>query len=287
MKTLAVLLGGMFWAAAGCTDGTGDVSGASDLDSKAPIGDVSGNQSQDSTPAGPDSSQDASQAGSSDDQVSTFDGDAAQTFEDVTARHCDSHNRMPEQRAGARRDRRVHDGEHAGLHRPRQRVLPGPGHQRPALRELPRADRRLDHHPRAAPRRVSTPPTAARSTTASGSARCSAPTTARTRRTPTCRRWRKRRQRLQHAAQQGPDPRRPAVPANAEFELVAVDDPYNFASAAELSLFRRPLPTTNLKFLSTVMWDGRETRAGPGRSRFDLPTQANDATHGPRPGPAR
>ena len=43
------------------------------------------------------------------------------------------------------------------------------------------------------------------------------------------------------------------VPANAEFELVAVDDPYHFASAAELSLFRRPLPTTNLKFDSTVM----------------------------------
>jgi hypothetical protein len=45
------------------------------------------------------------------------------------------------------------------------------------------------------------------------------------------------------------------IPANAEFELIAVDDPYHYASAAELSLFRRPLPTTNLKFLSTVMWD--------------------------------
>jgi cytochrome c peroxidase len=48
-----------------------------------------------------------------------------------------------------------------------------------------------------------------------------------------------------------------AVPATAEFELVAVDDPYHFASAAELSLFRRPLPTANLKFDSTVMWDGQ------------------------------
>ena len=45
----------------------------------------------------------------------------------------------------------------------------------------------------------------------------------------------------------------------AEFELTSVDDPYGYASAAELSLFRRPLPTTNLKFLSAVMWDGRET----------------------------
>lgn len=49
------------------------------------------------------------------------------------------------------------------------------------------------------------------------------------------------------------------VPAQAEFELAAVDDPYRFASAQELSLFRRPLPTTNLSMLSTVMWDGRES----------------------------
>ncbi|MFZ6654443.1 cytochrome C [Undibacterium sp. TJN19] len=49
------------------------------------------------------------------------------------------------------------------------------------------------------------------------------------------------------------------VPADAEFTLLKVDDPYGYASAKELSLFRRPLPTTNVKFLSTVMWDGRET----------------------------
>jgi cytochrome c peroxidase len=49
------------------------------------------------------------------------------------------------------------------------------------------------------------------------------------------------------------------MPAGAEFELVAVDDPYGFASAAEVSLFRRPLPTTNLRFQVALMWDGRET----------------------------
>ncbi len=48
------------------------------------------------------------------------------------------------------------------------------------------------------------------------------------------------------------------IPAGAEFSLVTVNDPYHFASAAGLSLFRRPLPTTNLRFISTVMWDGRE-----------------------------
>jgi cytochrome c peroxidase len=67
------------------------------------------------------------------------------------------------------------------------------------------------------------------------------------------------------------------IPATAEFELIAVDDPYHFASAAQLSLFRRPLPTTNLKFDSTVMWDGREVVAGQ-TVAFDLANQANDAT---------
>jgi len=66
------------------------------------------------------------------------------------------------------------------------------------------------------------------------------------------------------------------MPANAEFELVAVDDPYQYASAAELSLFRRPLPTTNLKFDSTVMWDGREVVLGASVAS-ELQTQANDA----------
>ena len=69
------------------------------------------------------------------------------------------------------------------------------------------------------------------------------------------------------------------IPATAEFELVAVDDPYHFASASELSLFRRPLPATNVKFLSTVMWDGRETVVGA-TIESDLETQANDATLG-------
>jgi cytochrome c peroxidase len=67
------------------------------------------------------------------------------------------------------------------------------------------------------------------------------------------------------------------IPAEAEFTLVAVDDPYHHAGAAELSLFRRPLPATNLGAgdgsgtLSAVMWDGREA---------DLAHQANDATRG-------
>lgn len=69
------------------------------------------------------------------------------------------------------------------------------------------------------------------------------------------------------------------VPAGADFTLESVDDPYGYASATELSLFRRPLPSTNLAFLSTVMWDGRETFAGQSM-RFNLEDQANAATMG-------
>jgi cytochrome c peroxidase len=45
----------------------------------------------------------------------------------------------------------------------------------------------------------------------------------------------------------------------ADFELIAVEDPYGFASASELSLFRRSPLMANLRFNTTVMWDGRET----------------------------
>ena len=83
------------------------------------------------------------------------------------------------------------------------------------------------------------------------------------------------------------------VPANAEFDLIAVDDPYGHANAGDLSLFRRPLPATNLKFLSTVMWDGRETFKDAASTdcilgttscfasiHFDLSDQAAGATTG-------
>jgi hypothetical protein len=90
------------------------------------------------------------------------------------------------------------------------------------------------------------------------------------------------------------------VPAGAEFTLDAVDDPYHYASSAELSLFRRPLQSANLNILSTVMWDGRETFVDPSSPpaadsncfkppfpakcfksiNFDLSDQANGATLG-------
>jgi len=67
------------------------------------------------------------------------------------------------------------------------------------------------------------------------------------------------------------------VPKNAEFDVIDVDEPYGCGSPlTTVSMYRRPLPTTNLGFLSAVMWDGRQT--APGMSiRDDLLVQARDA----------
>lgn len=66
------------------------------------------------------------------------------------------------------------------------------------------------------------------------------------------------------------------MPAGAEFTLEHVDDPYGYASQKELSLFRRPLPATNLPFLTAVMWDARHT--APGQTlAVDLAQQAADS----------
>lgn len=67
------------------------------------------------------------------------------------------------------------------------------------------------------------------------------------------------------------------IPAGAEFELAAVDDPYGHASAAELSLFRRPLPSANLTLIPTVMWDGRVPGVTVAAALSD---QSNGATQG-------
>src|SRR5262245_8983138 len=66
------------------------------------------------------------------------------------------------------------------------------------------------------------------------------------------------------------------VPARAEFDIVGVDDPYDCgAPLTAASMYRRPLPTTNLKFLSAVMWDGRQSK--PGLIRDGLASQVVDA----------
>lgn len=61
------------------------------------------------------------------------------------------------------------------------------------------------------------------------------------------------------------------VPANADFSIIAINDPYQCpeTTASQPALYRRPLPSTNLKFLNGIMWDGREP---------DLQSQARNAT---------
>jgi cytochrome c peroxidase len=61
------------------------------------------------------------------------------------------------------------------------------------------------------------------------------------------------------------------IPANADYTLVSVDDPNgnDTAGLTKISVFRRPLPSTNLRFAPRTMWDGREP---------NLTTQAINAT---------
>jgi cytochrome c peroxidase len=81
------------------------------------------------------------------------------------------------------------------------------------------------------------------------------------------------------------------VPDGAEFEVVSVSNPYGCNETSVLSMYRRPLSSTNLRFLSTLMWDGREssTQTGttpitfatnPGDLLSDLKHQSVDATTG-------
>jgi cytochrome c peroxidase len=61
------------------------------------------------------------------------------------------------------------------------------------------------------------------------------------------------------------------MPAPAQFSVTNVVDPYNCTTPSVLSMYRRPLPSTNLGFLTAIMWDGREP---------DLAHQSVDATLG-------
>lgn len=71
------------------------------------------------------------------------------------------------------------------------------------------------------------------------------------------------------------------VPPNADFVLEAATNPHACPTPpnpAGLHMFRRPLPTTNIEFLATIMWDGRENSRP---TIFgSLLAQANGATRG-------
>src|SRR5262249_22017310 len=70
------------------------------------------------------------------------------------------------------------------------------------------------------------------------------------------------------------------VPLGAEFIIDSIRDPYSCGPHSnDTSLYRRPLPAANLKFLSAVMWDGRESTPTTTILQ-DLAHQATDATRG-------
>jgi cytochrome c peroxidase len=50
-----------------------------------------------------------------------------------------------------------------------------------------------------------------------------------------------------------------SAPAGSDFQVVSVDNPYGCNETGVVSMYRRPLPTTNLRFLTALMWDGRES----------------------------
>jgi hypothetical protein len=82
-----------------------------------------------------------------------------------------------------------------------------------------------------------------------------------------------------------------AVPVNADYQVVSVNNPYGCNESNVISMYRRPLPATNLRFLSAVMFDGRESTPITGTSKIlysnypaslqsDLAHQSVDATTG-------
>ena len=81
-------------------------------------------------------------------------------------------------------------------------------------------------------------------------------------------------------------------PAKRQFEIVEFHDPYGVATKSTVSVYRRPLASTNLSFEKGVMWDLRETSSTLLRAPFtpditnvpalaaQLKQQAIDATLG-------
>ena len=95
------------------------------------------------------------------------------------------------------------------------------------------------------------------------------------------------------------------VPPSPDYKVMSVNNPYGCNEPDTISMYRRPLPATNLRFLSAVMFDGRESSVLTGTKKItydqldplgnllsDLAHQSLDATkghaqgNGSRPTPA-
>ncbi len=66
------------------------------------------------------------------------------------------------------------------------------------------------------------------------------------------------------------------VPETAEFDVLSVANQYGCNDPAMLSMYRRPLPATNLRFQSAVMWDGRESSPQTGTQKITFATNPGD-----------
>lgn len=63
--------------------------------------------------------------------------------------------------------------------------------------------------------------------------------------------------------------------AGAQFTVVSVANPYGCSDTTNLSVYRRPLPSTNLLFLSALPWDGRASTP-PATQKITYATYPND-----------
>src|SRR5215831_8106246 len=82
------------------------------------------------------------------------------------------------------------------------------------------------------------------------------------------------------------------IPVTADFVITNAENRYGCTETHTVSMYRRPLPSTNLRFLSAVMWDGRESTSLTGTAKItydsylagalvsDLKHQSLDATNG-------
>jgi cytochrome c peroxidase len=59
-----------------------------------------------------------------------------------------------------------------------------------------------------------------------------------------------------------------AIPANADYRVVNVYNQYACNESDVVSMYRRPLPATNLRFLSALMFDGRESTPLTGTTKI-------------------
>jgi cytochrome c peroxidase len=89
------------------------------------------------------------------------------------------------------------------------------------------------------------------------------------------------------------------LPAAPEFQIAVVHDPYGCAMTTDaatgrplVSVYRRPLPAANLRYLSAIMFDGRETLMPLNNAQtidanmiIDLADQAKSAVTGHAQGP--